>query len=106
MPAFRDLPGVSSISCLHVLRLDGQWRWLVQLTIISLRDAILNTATLCQVGNLGPILVGLRAGTEGAARALSGGISWQRCAVGCCIGRLIALWMLHGDRVGDVRLAF
>lgn len=42
------------------------------LTIVSLRDAVLDTPALCKIGNLGPVLVGVCVGTESAAVAVVG----------------------------------
>ena len=45
------------------------------LTIVALGDSILYAPSLCKIGDLGPVFVGVGTGTEGAARAVTGGIS-------------------------------
>lgn len=44
-----------------------------KLTVVSLRNAVLNTPALCKIGNLGPVLVRVCVGTERAAVTVTGG---------------------------------
>jgi hypothetical protein len=42
------------------------------LTIVALGNPVLDATTLCQIGDLGPVLVGVCVGTESAAVAMTG----------------------------------
>lgn len=48
-------------------------------TVVALGDAVLDAATLGEVGNLGPVFVGVCGGREGTAGAVVG-----RQAMRCC----------------------
>lgn len=60
------------------------------LTVVALSDAILYSSSFCEVGDFGPVFVGIRAGTERTA-----------CAMGC----RVLLWSgLRGIlRIGVAR---
>jgi hypothetical protein len=66
-----SLPVVASASCLYMWLGEGNRAVSGSagrgLTIVSLRDAVLDTPAFCKIGNLGPVLVGVCVGTESAA---------------------------------------
>jgi hypothetical protein len=62
----QGLPIFSSASCLQRVRQVDKRSVIAVLTVVALSDSILNPSALCQVGDLGPILIWVRAGTESA----------------------------------------
>ena len=54
----------------------------VSLTIVALSDSILYAASLCKIRYLGPVFVGVGTGAEGAACAVTGGISMVSSGLG------------------------
>jgi hypothetical protein len=63
----RGLPTSASASCLGWVRQVHQQKDICVLTVVALSDAILDPPSLCQVGNLGPVFIRVRAGTESTA---------------------------------------
>lgn len=47
------------------------WDFVFLLTIVALGDTVLNAATLCEIRDLGPVLVWVGVGTECAAVAVT-----------------------------------
>lgn len=66
-----SLPVFASASCLYVRLGEGNKVGSGSaergLTIVSLRNTVLDTPALCKIGNLGPVLIGVCIGAESAA---------------------------------------
>lgn len=73
----RDPQGDASTSCLCHTGLVNrvpppvQVGRSIELTVIPLGDAVLDATPLCQVGDLGPVFIGVGIRTESTARAMA-----------------------------------
>ena len=75
-------------------------------------DSVLDTSSLSQIGNLGPVFVGIRTGTEGTAGAvgrwvvLGGRSRGVLCREGVVFAVILHVarvgWLIIGERKGDV----
>jgi hypothetical protein len=66
------------------------------LTVVSLRNAVLNAPTLCKIGDLGPVLIWVCVGTESAAVTVTRGT--MHC--GQAVAVVVIVYSI--DLVGDV----